>query len=317
MWNRWQSKYRHWSSTIRWKTGILGRHMQNNKHRAMVMFHSIVPQHDRDLHLRNSTAMELRTIIRFLRKQGTIVPVTQWMDHPEPHQYAITFDDGLLNNLRYAAPVLAEMQVPASYYINTPWVIGDSTIWTEELAQRTKHYTGCIALGQHQYRKSAHNRWLNLSTGQTLMQDLLLMTKDGFLRSLEEIRQQIAQANIDEDYRNLKAEEIRLLAQMPGVTIGSHGIDHCAMTMLGPEDLADTLRTSKTYLEQCTGQAINELAFPFGLYNAEVHRAASQAGYRYKIGVEKNESFGDVAHRFGFYNHATVAQQLEELSTYQ
>lgn len=317
MWQRWKNWFKHGQAVYRLHSGSMARIMRTGEHRAMIMFHSVLPQHDHALHLRNTTIDELRTIIRFLQKNGNLVAVQDYIDHPEPHQYAITFDDGLYNNLKYAAPVLAEMGVPASYYLNTPWVEGQSSIWTEELAQWTKTYSGELRAHGRTYHKQAHNRWINTATGQTLMHDLLLLPKDEVISCLCEIQKQTQGLAVHDDYRNLKGEEIRLLSQIPGVTIGSHGVDHHAMTLLSSPHLEDTLKTSKTYLEQCIGQPVVELAFPFGLYNAQVCQTASMAGYEYLIGVEKNPLFSDVPHRFGFYNHLNLPQQLEALSTYQ
>ena len=316
MWTRWKNTIKHWQSVYRLHSGALVRTMRDSDHRAMPMFHSVLPQHDHALHLRNTTIDELRTIIRFVQKIGNLVPVQDYIDHPEPHQYAITFDDGLYNNLKYAAPVLAEMRVPASYYINTPWVAGQSSIWTEELAQWTKTYSGVLRAHDRTYHKQAHNRWINTATGHTLMHDLLLLPKDEVINCLSEIQKQTQGLSVQEDYRNLKGEEIRLLSQIPGVTIGSHGVDHHAMTHLTGPQLEDTLKPSKTYLEQCIGQHVVELAFPFGLYTAHVYQPASMAGYEYLIGVEKNPLFSDVTHGLGFYTHLNLPQQLQALPQY-
>ncbi|MEN9640478.1 MAG: hypothetical protein RLZZ262_2347 [Bacteroidota bacterium] len=317
MLSRLSHTYRHLQSVFRMRSGALARTLQTSEHRAMLMFHSILPKHDSQLHLRNSTIEELRTIIRFLQKTGAFVSVKQYIDEPEPHQYAITFDDGLYNNLRYAAPVLGELNIPASYYINTPWIHGESTIWTEELSFWTKHHNKPLRIGKSQYHKQAHNRWLNIETGQTLMSDLLLLKKEDAASRLEEIRKQTGSVDLPIEFRNLKGEEIRLLSEIPFTTIGSHGIDHHAMTLLSEDSLKDTLVTSKKYLQECTATAIDEIAFPFGMFNEAVYVASSLAGYEYMIGVEKNERFSDVAHRFGFYNHLSLPQQLGALSSYQ
>jgi peptidoglycan/xylan/chitin deacetylase (PgdA/CDA1 family) len=43
---------------------------------------------------------------------------------PPPGMAAVTFDDGLRNNLSVAAPILRELGVPASVYVPTDWLGG-------------------------------------------------------------------------------------------------------------------------------------------------------------------------------------------------
>ena len=111
----------------------------------------------------------------------------------------------------------------------------------------------------------------------------------------------------------MKGEEIKILSTLTGASIGSHGIDHMDMTTLNASDLKDTLVTSKTYLEQCTGQTVNELSFPFGATNTFVCDTALSAGYTHLIGVQSDSLLPQVANRHGIYNHLPIANQLRSI----
>lgn len=79
--------------------------------------------------------------------------------------------------------------------------------------------------------------------------------------------------------RLLDADDVRALAQA-GMEIASHSLEHRDLRQLDDRDLAASLRTSRTRIEDVTGQPCETLAYPFGLHDARVEEAAAAAGYR-------------------------------------
>ena len=53
-------------------------------------------------------------------------------DYP-PRSFAITFDDGFENNLSVAAPVLADLALPATFYVTSDYVQHNIMSWTDRL----------------------------------------------------------------------------------------------------------------------------------------------------------------------------------------
>jgi peptidoglycan/xylan/chitin deacetylase (PgdA/CDA1 family) len=79
--------------------------------------------------------------------------------------------------------------------------------------------------------------------------------------------------------RHLTADEVRSLA-MEGVTVGSHGMTHVALTSLSDRELADALGRSRAALAGITGVDVDAIAYPWGRVDARVADAARRAGYR-------------------------------------
>jgi len=73
--------------------------------------------------------------------------------------------------------------------------------------------------------------------------------------------------------------ELRELAALPGVTIGSHGATHTPLTGLDARALHDELATSKAYLEDVMGRTVTVLSYPHGAVDRRVRDAAAAAGY--------------------------------------
>ncbi len=77
----------------------------------------------------------------------------------------------------------------------------------------------------------------------------------------------------------LTPAELRELAAMPGVTIGSHGATHTRLTDLDDQALRNELVSSKAELENATGRPIAAISYPHGAVDRRVRDAASAAGY--------------------------------------
>lgn len=78
--------------------------------------------------------------------------------------------------------------------------------------------------------------------------------------------------------RHLDAQDIRRLSDA-GVSIGSHGLTHRALTSMPEKQLRQELSVSRQQLEDITGREINIISFPFGRVNAKVIAACHDCGY--------------------------------------
>ena len=77
----------------------------------------------------------------------------------------------------------------------------------------------------------------------------------------------------------LTPAEVRELASLPGVTIGSHGATHAPLTRLDDRALGKELVLSRTELEDTTGCAVNAISYPHGAVDRRVRDAAAAVGY--------------------------------------
>ena len=73
--------------------------------------------------------------------------------------------------------------------------------------------------------------------------------------------------------------ELRELASLPGVRIGSHGLTHVRLTGCTDAQLERELRDSRRALEDLVGRAVSMLSYPHGAVDARVRQAAVAAGY--------------------------------------
>ncbi len=133
----------------------------------------------------------------------------------------ITFDDGYLDTLFEAVPVLLRHRLPATIFVTTDFLDG----------------------GRHpRYRKErgrVHFDWT----------------------------------------------ELRQLAALPGIDIGSHTVTHPYLTQLDAVAMQRELVDSKARLEQALGRPVHSLCYPSGDFGARERSAAQLAGYRMAVTV--------------------------------
>lgn len=84
--------------------------------------------------------------------------------------------------------------------------------------------------------------------------------------------------------RTLTIEQVHEM-QAAGVTFGSHTWSHPDLRGLDDRELDHELRRSREALEDLLGERVDTLAYPRGLHDARVRRAAERAGYRFALSL--------------------------------
>lgn len=91
----------------------------------------------------------------------------------------------------------------------------------------------------------------------------------------------------------LSPAELRELAVLPGVSIGSHGATHSRLTELDDQKLSTELASSKAFLEDAIGRGVTAISYPHGAVDGRVRAAAAASGY--KIGACSRFNINDAA----------------------
>lgn len=83
--------------------------------------------------------------------------------------------------------------------------------------------------------------------------------------------------------RIMTASEVVELRAM-GMEVGGHTVDHPRLPGMPYEEVFDQLIRSRSFLEDLLGEPIETMAYPFGAFDAQTIRAASDAGYEIACG---------------------------------
>ncbi|PLW81513.1 polysaccharide deacetylase [Kineobactrum sediminis] len=201
----------------------------------------------------------------------------------------VTFDDGYVNNLTVAQPILEKYQIPATVYVATAFSRGEN-MWNDRVihlfsdpARETLQLEDrVISLGSWEQRRSAAQQMLNelkyLPVEQRLDRVATLYQTSG----VEE------QAPL-----MMNPGQIRALSER-GVEIGAHTVNHPILKELDADAQRREIDQSKADLESWVGQELKHFAYPNGIEGRDLDGSTvqhvQQAGFDTAVVTTKGTS---------------------------
>ncbi|EDP97360.1 polysaccharide deacetylase family protein [Kordia algicida OT-1] len=228
---------------------------------------------------------------------------------------ALTFDDGYLNNYKYAVPILEKYNVPACFYITTihekaPYLWAD---FLDLVSYHTKKKE--VILERNLYQKNDKNEfiWNGISmknVAKALPYDVLKMIYEIFKDDWESLPPK----KYEDYWMLMNAQQIKEIADNPLFTIGAHGETHASLVDIPVEEAKKEILLSKQQLEKICEQPITEFAFPFGYYNQELADYCEEIGFERLLLVDyntKKDTKNEASqHRFVMNPYISMEQQL-------
>jgi peptidoglycan/xylan/chitin deacetylase (PgdA/CDA1 family) len=176
----------------------------------------------------------------------------------------VTFDDGYLNNLTVAQPILAKYSIPATVYVATAFSQG-SNMWNDRLIylfsqperQQLLLDNTQLPLTDAADRCSKAQQWLKKLKYLPISQ------------RLEKIDQFYQQNNVSEqEPLMMSPAQIKQLSDS-GVTIGAHTVNHPILKVMPEEQQLQEITQSRLQLETWLGKPVQHFAYPNGVKDTD------------------------------------------------
>jgi peptidoglycan/xylan/chitin deacetylase (PgdA/CDA1 family) len=290
---------------------------------VIVMYHNVLPKERSDIHLRHFSEIDFRNQLRYFKKRFHVVPLHKIFESSRHNnRLAITFDDGLINNLRYAAPILAEENVPATFFITTTWLHGESSLWPDRLSILLHYIASKLEFKKEVFHRKNELHFRSERTNKTIQEVLLESSPSDVSQFIQSLTKSTGinpsnMAEWEDMTRIMMGDEIKELAQNPLFEIGSHATTHSNLLKLPQEQVLNELRDSKDYLEKITSKKIDSLAYPFGNYNRDMINLAESLGYTRQLAVDfkhgDDKSDKRIRSRIGLYCDRSFSEQMHQV----
>jgi peptidoglycan/xylan/chitin deacetylase (PgdA/CDA1 family) len=299
--------------------GKIGNHI--------IMYHGVDLIENKTFNQRFIGVENFRKQLIYLKNHTHIISLTDFFEgkfNSTKNNVAITFDDGFLNNYKYAVPILNELEIPATIYVTglnlTPYHI----IWPDFVDIHT-HYVGDHLEVEGEVYIKKGNRFYHQESNESLLQ---IIKDKGDFRFKEVVFQAFQQhlpphfsldSTLDDYWKLMTDEQIKEVDRSPYVRIESHSFMHNNLGNISLASALEELKTSKDYLENLLQREVTHLAYPDGSYTRELIDAASHLGFKYQVAADGylfptlDEVDERMLDRMGFYPGNTWANQLDML----
>lgn len=282
---------------------------------AIILLYHRVTRLERDPQLLAVSRERFRSHLDVLRRTCPVRPVSEIADslrrrQPIPAVAAITFDDGYVDNLTEAAPILREAEMPATVFATVgPQQHPGEFFWDDlerillspgRLPQRidlsmpdepiqaelgaSTNYSADEAHAHRAWnvlrpddptpRHKLYRDTCSRLHGATLDQrQRTLRTLHGWACMVPSGRQ---------THRMMHRAEIRELARNPLFTIGGHTIDHPRLGNESTESQRHQILANRQFLAAELADPVRGFAYPFGTrhdYTAQTISLVKEAGY--------------------------------------
>jgi peptidoglycan/xylan/chitin deacetylase (PgdA/CDA1 family) len=266
---------------------------------TIVMYHRVIEDARRDPFQLGMCVMRDRfeRQIRYFCQRFNIISVAEGIrrcqtGEPLPQRaLSVTFDDGYLDNLTRALPILQRHGVPFSVYVPTGGLQDGSPLWWDRaIAALAATRRGELDLQEVGLSEESDLRTLQGVQAPTNAEDILerlwALDPSACAASVEKLEQWLAPH--DSPWlraERLSVDQVRELHRQ-GVEIGAHSVTHPNLTRCGAGQAAHEITAGRETLESWLQAPVTGFAFPGGHVNESLAATVAGAGYVYGLSTE-------------------------------
>jgi peptidoglycan/xylan/chitin deacetylase (PgdA/CDA1 family) len=240
----------------------------------------------------------------FLRDRRRVVSLSQLVDEvasgttPPAGTVCITFDDGYLDSLTVAAPILTELRLPATLYLATGYIERQQPQWADALhwliRRRTAHRLSLPWLPTLDMRHA-----MSRNTARAVLhQHLLEATEDERAMLLGEVQRQLEPAG-SIARTTLTWDEVRRMRQChPLIEIGGHTRDHVDLRSNRGERAQAQISRCADDLRRELGTTPTHFSYPYARWCDETRNFVRTAGWRSAVGMGDTFRITAASNRF-------------------
>jgi peptidoglycan/xylan/chitin deacetylase (PgdA/CDA1 family) len=288
----------------------------------ILMYHGVTATGNTRFNRRHASVNCFRKQIGFLKKYCNVISLDDFFEgkfDPRKANFALSFDDGYVNNFTNAKPILEEFKCPATFFITALNQIGDNMLWADYVNIATALTAEDIEVEGELFKKQG-NTYFSQISGNSLYEVIKHQKADYPYK--QKVRAAFSvhvnfenEPAIKEYWQLMTDEQIIETSRSAYIKIGSHGYYHNNLGTIAPVNAVDELTRSKKYLEGLVQYEVRQLAYPDGSYTPQLLSSAKQMGFNVQLAADHyhfNEQTDnkDIKKRYGIYTIDTCLNQL-------
>ena len=192
----------------------------------------------------------------------------------------ITFDDGDRGLFVHLLPILRETGVPVTIYVATGQFEAGRPFWFDRVVNALQGPGHVLLDGVGAWELQGGGgkaHWAVLGPILNALKKVPPADRDA---AADAIAAQGSAVVAREDCLGpMTLDELKTLADTPGVTIGAHTHGHELLDQISLSDARESVVRSRTLLRQWTGQDIRHFAYPNGNHTEELRNMVRELGF--------------------------------------
>ena len=265
------------------KIGFRSQILKERPGSRILVYHGIDEFGQTHLNARFLSAELFEQQIKYFKQHFSVLPLKEIFEGnivPGRMNIAITFDDGYLNNLTHALPILEKYEVPATFFVTGIRDTDYPMLWADYLDIASHLSSAPIEIKGLAFHKRGREYYA--ASGQSL-KSICKQRTWAFKKLLYTAFPEVKSIQDFEQYKiyweHLTIEEIQQLAASPFAEIGVHGYLHDNLGVCTLEEASGYLSKAKIFLENVIGKNISMLGYPDSSYSRPLVRAAEAMGF--------------------------------------
>ncbi|MBP7570404.1 MAG: glycosyltransferase [Acidobacteria bacterium] len=242
-----------------------------------------------------------RAQMTFLREHCRPLPLARLADAVRDadvpdRAVAVTFDDGYLDVLTGAVPILVECEVPATAFVTSEGGQPGYEFWWDLLdrifAPGNALPSELVLPTAGIHEASLADPPARAALRQRLTEILYALPEVPRKRLERELAEWGGAEAGPERPAILNLEGIARLAATPGITIGAHGARHLCLPLHDEDVQRRDVEENKRLLERIAGYPVTSFAYPFGERSPATVRIVREAGFTIGVTVDGRAATG-------------------------
>ncbi|MGC3976653.1 MAG: polysaccharide deacetylase family protein [Nitrospira sp.] len=236
--------------------------------------------------------------ISFLKDNFTLLSLQQLLDlwqsgtwNARARYCVVTFDDGWLDNYRYAYPVLKKYGIPATIFLPTDYVGSDRWFWPDQLAllfkvlssrKMTPDVSREVGKVFAEYLDHTSAPFIAaMERGEHVTDQVIEQCKHLPIERIQTLVDGLAirlDVSLPQERVIVNWDEVREMSQ-GGVSFGSHSCSHRILTTITSDDVSVELTKSRQVLLEQGVNYVPVFCYPNGNSDERIQRQVQACGY--------------------------------------
>ena len=235
--------------------------------------------------------------LAWMTKHGEIVSLKTILDFTYKNSkplFAITFDDGWVDNYEYAYPILKEHAAPATIFLVTGAIDSENIFWVEDflykISVKQNNMTRPDTLTKLQHCAFKHG--INISKENINTQSLA----EDFVEKLKPLAQNLRKTILTDAYRLLELDTTPIKGHILSwkqinemfyndVDFGSHTHNHEILQYSDSKTTLNELNISKNIIDDNLCRSTKFFCYPNARYNNDSAELVEASGYSHAFRI--------------------------------